>query len=85
MSEELYIEPKGEKDLGSFLTPVQEPERQNAKGKKSWKNSGKKRKPDQQRTSSNDTRNYLGTQQWIVDNGNARRKSDKESCNVVIV
>ena len=34
LSEELYIEPKEETVLGSFLTPVQEPERQNAKSKK---------------------------------------------------
>ena len=31
LSEELYIEPKEETVLGSFLTSVQEPERQNAK------------------------------------------------------
>ena len=57
LSEELYIEPKEETVLGSFLTPVQEPERQNAKSKKSRNNGAKKRKPDQQPPSSNDIRN----------------------------
>ena len=33
-SEELCIEPKEETVLGSFLTPIQEPKRQNAKSKK---------------------------------------------------
>ena len=47
LSEELYIEPKEETVSGSFLTPIQEPERQNAKSKKSRNNAGKKRKPDQ--------------------------------------
>ena len=60
LSEELYIQPKAETVLGSFLTPVQEPERQNAKSKKSRNNEGKKRKPDQQPPSSNDIRNYFG-------------------------
>ena len=60
LSEELYIQPKAETVLGSFLTPVQEPERQNAKSTKSRNNEGKKRKPDQQPTSSNDIRNYFG-------------------------
>ena len=42
----------------SFLTIVQEPERQNAKSKKSRNNAGKKRKSDQQQLpSSNDIRN----------------------------
>ena len=45
LSEELYIQPKAETVLGSFLTPVQEPERQNAKSKKSRNNEGKKRNP----------------------------------------
>ena len=60
LSEELYIQPKAETVLGSFLTPVQEPERQNAKSKKSRNNEGKKRKSDQQPPSSNDIRNYFG-------------------------
>ena len=60
LSEELYIQPKAETVLGSFLTPVQEPERQNAKSKKSRNNEGTKRKPDQQPPSSNDIRNYFG-------------------------
>ena len=47
-SEELYIEPKEETALGSFFTPVQEPERQNAKNKKSRNNAGKNQKPEQQ-------------------------------------
>ena len=47
-SEQLYIEPKEEIVLGSFFTPVQEPERQNAKNKKSRNNAGKNQKPDQQ-------------------------------------
>ena len=42
LSEELYIGPKEETVLGSFLTPVQEPERQNAKRKKPRNNAGKK-------------------------------------------
>ena len=42
VSEELYIKPKEESVLRSFLTPVQEPERQNAKSKKSRNNAGKK-------------------------------------------
>ena len=54
LSEKLYIEPKEETALRSFLGPVQEPERQNAKSKKSRNNAGKKRKPDQQPPSSND-------------------------------
>ena len=45
LSEELYIAPKEEIALGSFLTPVQEPERQNAKSKQSLQNAGKKRNP----------------------------------------
>ena len=48
LSEKLYIDSKEETLLGSFLTPVQEPERQNANSKKSQNNAGKKRKPDQQ-------------------------------------
>ena len=48
LSEELHIEPKEETILGSFFTPVQETERQNAKSKKSRNNAGKKGKPDQQ-------------------------------------
>ena len=47
-SEEFYIEPKEETVLRSFFTPVQEPERQNAKNKKSRSNTGINRKPDQQ-------------------------------------
>ena len=43
MSEELYIESKEETVLRSFLIPVQEPGRQNAKSKKSQNNAGKKR------------------------------------------
>ena len=45
LSEELYIEPKEEIVLVSFLTPVQEPERQNANSKKSRKMEGKNRNP----------------------------------------
>ena len=45
MSEELYIEPKEETVLGPFLTPAQEPERQNAKSKKSRNNAGKNENP----------------------------------------
>ena len=60
LSEELYIEPKEETVLGSFLTPVQKPERQNTKSKKSRNNTRKKRKHDQQPPSSNDIRNYFG-------------------------
>ena len=54
LSEELYIEPIETVSYTrkSFLTPVQEPERQNAKIKKSRNNAGKKRKPDQQPPSS---------------------------------
>ena len=40
-SDELCMEPKKETVSGSFLTPLQEPERQNAKGKKSRNNAGK--------------------------------------------
>ena len=45
LSEELYIEPKEEIVLVSFLTSVQEPERQNANSKKSRKMEGKNRNP----------------------------------------
>ena len=49
LSEKLHIEAKKETFLGSFLTPVQEPERQNTKSKKSRSIARKKRKSDQQR------------------------------------
>ena len=84
LSEELYIEPKEETALGSFLTPVQELERQNTKGKKSRNNAGKKRKPDQQPPFSNDIGNYFGVQERTVDNGNNLRENDKEPCIIVI-
>ena len=45
LSEELYIELKEETILGSFLTPVQEPERQNAKSKIREKMQGKNENP----------------------------------------
>ena len=45
LSDELYIEHKEETVLGSFLTPVQEPERQNAESKKSQNNAGNNRHP----------------------------------------
>ena len=79
LSEDLHIEPKEETVLGSFLTSAQEPKRQNAKSKKSRNNAGKKQKPGQQPPSSNDIRNYFGTQQQIVD-----RENDKEPCIIVI-
>ena len=41
LSEKLHIEAKKETFLGSFLTPVQEPERQNTKSKKSRSNARK--------------------------------------------
>ena len=84
LSEELYIEPNKKTVSGSFLTPVQEPERQNAKSNKSRNNAGKKRKPNQQPPSSNDIRNYFGAQQRIVDNGNNRKENDKKPCIIVI-
>ena len=83
LSEELYIEPKEKTVSGSFLAPVQEPERRNAKSKKSRNKAGRKRKPDQQPLSSNDIRNCFGAQQQIVDNGNNRRENDKEPCIIV--
>ena len=84
LSEELYIEPKEETVLGSFLTPVQESEGQNAKSRKSQNNVGKKRNPNQQSPSSNDIRNYSGARQRIMDNGNNRRENDKEPCIILI-
>ena len=84
LSEQLYIEPKEGTVLGSFLTPVQEPEKQNAKSKKSRKNTGKKRTPDQQPLFSNDIRNYFGAKQRILANGNNSRENDKVPCVVVI-
>ena len=83
-SEELYIEPKEETVSGCFLTPMQEPERKNAKSKKSWNNAGKKRKPDQQPPFSNDIRYYFGARQRIVDNEKDRRENDKEPCIIAI-
>ena len=69
LNEELHIETKEETVLGSFLTLVQEPERQNAKSKNSRNNAGKKRKPDQQPPPLNDIRNSFRTQQrkWIME------------------
>ena len=63
LNEELHIETKEETVLGSFLTLVQEPERQNAKSKNSRNNAGKKRKPDQQPPPLNNIRNSFRTQQ----------------------
>ena len=84
MSEQLYVGPKEETVLGSFHTPVQEPEKQNAKSKKSRKNTEKKRTPDQQPLFSNDIRNYFGAKQRILANGNNSRENDKVPCVVVI-
>ena len=77
LSGELHTESKEETVLGFFLTPVQEPGKQNTKSRKSRNNAGKKRKPDQEPPSSNDIRNYFGDQQRIVDNGNNGRENDK--------
>ena len=84
LNEKLCIEPKEETVLGSFLTSVQEPERPNAKSKKSWKNAGIKWKHDQQPLPLNDIINHFGAQQRIVDNGNNRKENDKEPCIIVI-
>ena len=83
-NEQFYIEPKEETVLGSFLTPAQKPETQNAKSKMSRNNAENKRKLDQQPPFSNDIRNYFGAEKRIVNNGKNRRENNKEPCIFVI-